>query len=92
MRIDKNISKIFGAEVAGRGPPRTTRKTAVRQIAEINEFGEKTMPSIFKKQIVRFSAPPILNKHTRGPPPREREKPATASGRIRPANTSNHNS
>ena len=39
------------------------------------------MPSIFKKQVVRFSAPPVLNKHTRGPPPKRREKFATAADR-----------
>ena len=81
MRIAKHISNIFGAEVAGRGPPRTTRETALRQIAEVNELGERTMPSIIKKQIVRFSAPPILNKHTRGPPPKRREKFAPAADR-----------
>ncbi|MCD6392223.1 MAG: hypothetical protein J7M40_01810, partial [Planctomycetes bacterium] len=72
MRIDKHISNIFGAEVTGRGPPRTTRKTASGKVQRLTNFGERTMPSINKKQIVRFSAPPILNKHTRGPPPKRR--------------------
>jgi hypothetical protein len=57
-------------------------KLLITQSAEINEFGERMMPSIFKKQIVGFSAPPVSNKHTRGPPPKgRREKFATAADR-----------
>ncbi len=93
MRIDRHISKIFGAEVAGRGPPRTTRKNCSSGKSQrLTKRGENDAIDFQKTSCQIFSTTGFEQAHERTAAAGKKRKICNCSGRRRPANIGNHKS
>lgn len=93
MRIDKHISNIFGTEVAGRGPPRTTRKRLLSgKTQRLTNWGESNAIDFQKTSCQIFSTTGFEQAYERAAAAGKKRKICNCSGRMRPANIGNHKS
>ncbi len=82
MIIDKHITNIFGADVTGRGPPRTTRKNCSSGKAQrLTKRGENDAIDFQKTSCRIFSTTDFQQTYERTAAEGKREKFATAAGR-----------
>ncbi len=92
MRIDKHITNIFGTEVTGRGPPRTTRKNCSSGKAQrLTKRGENDAIDFQKTNCQIFSTTGFEQAYERAAA-EEKRKICNCSGQRRPANIGNHKS